>query len=115
MAVYTIPVVARPISEDMFAAFGLATVAFTPNGQGVDVDTGTVTLTAAQEHAMRAYLASPDWIPGAVLSQALSDYQANAAYLAGAQTNAQAVAQVAALTTQVQALLRHLAHNDGGT
>lgn len=109
MTVFTVTRPARPLAEDMFADLGYPHVDFTPltdGGQQVTVDAD---LTPDQIVRARCRLASADADRETLLWTAYGAWKANKTYLAlAAPTQAQAVAQVDALTAQINGVLELL-------
>lgn len=109
MTVFNVARPARPITENMFADLGHPEVAFDPLPGGGQKVTVPADLTADQIMRARCRLVSPDADREALLWQAYQAWKANKAFLAiDAPTADQAIAQVSALTAQVNGVMRLL-------
>lgn len=106
MTVFTVPRTARPIDEAMFADLGVPHVTFATLADGGQQVTVPATLTDAQVLRGKIRLLTSTATDEDALVQALGAMDANAAYLASTPTTAQALAQVKALTAQVDGLMQ---------
>lgn len=106
MTTVTAPVIGRPLELDMFADITTAPCVRL-DGAGAVFDDADSPLTATQQAQVRIRMMTADDDQEQLCYQGLQAIAANAAFLAvGSPSSAQAVAQVQALTRQVDALIR---------
>lgn len=111
--IITVRSIARPVDVDTFAditAKEVTSLQWIEDGLAIGF---AVNLSADEVRLVRMRAASPDDATEQLLRQAWTAFQNNADFLAlPAPSTAQALAQVAALTRQMQAIVRLLAPVD---
>lgn len=107
---------ARPVTHELLADYGVPWVDYVPDGkQGMTIlIPGPV--SELDQMRVKLLLALPPWVPPSVVNDVMNAYQANEVYRAlPSPTQAQALAQIGALTNQMQQVFLHLANLDDGS